>query len=105
MAIPGHAFGFGQDVDLAQIAAEEPVDESGLARVDLAGDDEQERCGETLLDGVIRQLRADLCLRLLAEHDDSTHHFYQLFARREIALTEHGGSREGGVDRVGLGSR
>ncbi len=38
----GDAVGRGNDVGIAEVLAEERVEERGLARVDLAGDDEEE---------------------------------------------------------------
>ena len=50
MLIADDAVGLRQDVDRAEVVAEEAVDEGGLASVDLAGDHEEERRAEAVFD-------------------------------------------------------
>ena len=72
--IADDAVGLGQDVDRAEVVAEEAVKEGGLAGVDLAGDDDEEGRAEAGFDFLERQAASEVGGRFEREPGDAAHH-------------------------------
>lgn len=91
MAVPEDAVGFGEDVDFAEVASEEAVEEGGFAGVDFAADDEEERAAEAVFGFIEGKESPEVRSGLDSEGGDAAHEARQPFASREIPLAEHVG--------------